>query len=98
MSVANMKQHSLITPISSKMMARLISSLKQPKPNVITVRNHKWIATMVIQIVNIEPDNPTQHEQMARALTAAFAENYPTSWATPEEAIAEVHDFLNLAH
>ena len=53
---------------------------------------------MSIQIVNIDPDNHTQHEQMARTLTAAFAENYPTSWATHEEAIAEVHDFLNTAH
>ena len=53
---------------------------------------------MPIHIINIAPDNPAQHEQMARTLTAAFAENYPTSWATYEEAIAEVNDFLNPAH
>lgn len=53
---------------------------------------------MAIQIVNITLDNPAQREQMALTLTAAFAENYPTSWATYEEAIAEVNDFLNPAY
>jgi len=49
---------------------------------------------MAVLLVDLTAANPAHIVQAAKILTEAFATNWPDSWATPDEALAEVGEML----
>ncbi len=52
----------------------------------------------MIQIIDLPSDNATAIEQAAHILNTAFREYFPGSWASMEDARAEMRDLLTLEH
>ncbi len=48
-----------------------------------------------MRIIDLNPDNPTTAEQAAAILHTAFRKHWPEAWATPEEALREIHQMVS---